>query len=117
MQKSIPNAASAVLATENIQRNESEPLLDLKNTRSAKHVEICVPTPEGEEGEAKGKPPGPASGDGMAYRQQRGSGGPRKERGPKDRHGKDRGGEGRPRPTSQHSEAGSTEYSYSETGR
>jgi adenosylhomocysteinase len=108
MQKNGAN--SAVLATENIQRNESEPLLDLKNTRSAKHVEICIPATD-ESGKT-----GAGGGDGMAYRQRASS--QRKDRPPKDRHSKDRSSrsdDSRPRPSSQHSETGSTEYSYSET--
>lgn len=116
--------ASAMLASENIQRNESEPLLDLKNTRSAKHVEICV-TATDEEGVVVGSGIGgnksaAGSGDGMAYRQRASGGsGQRKDRLPKDRHAKDRGSrsdDSKPRPPSQHSETASTEYSYSETG-
>lgn len=119
MQKNGANAAAAstgVLAAENIQRNESEPLLDLKNTRSAKHVEICIPNRTATD-ETGSKKSGAGSGDGMAYRQRSG-GSQRKDRLSKDRHSRDRSSrseDSKPRPPSQHSETGSTEYSYSET--
>lgn len=85
------------LMQENLQRNESEPLLDHKNTRSAKHVEIRL-----------------ACAEDKRNVQPRSAG--RKEKS-KDRHRDRRVDELRNRPGSQHSEAGSTEYSYSETGK
>lgn len=85
------------LMQENLQRNESEPLLDHKNTRSAKHVEIQL-----------------ACAEDKRNVQPRSAG--RKEKS-KDRHRDRRVDELRNRPGSQHSEAGSTEYSYSETGK
>lgn len=88
--------APVQLATENLQRNESEPLLDHKNTKSAKHVEIRL-----------------ANAEDKRNVQQHATG--RKEKS-KDRHRERRVDELRQRPGSQHSEAGSTEYSYSETG-
>ena len=111
------NSSTAVLA-ENLQRNESEPVLDQKNTRSAKHIEIRVNVNGANctnEGAAAG-------GENENWRQQRASA-LRKDRQSKDRHGKDRSSgssrteEPRRRPPSgQYSETGSTEYSYSETG-
>jgi len=103
------NGNSAVLAAENMQRNESEPLLDLKNTRSAKHVEICVPAISNVANNAAA-----GAGDGAIYRMR--SGAQRKDRTSKDRYSKDRSSRSdEPRPREM-SETGSTEYSYSETG-
>lgn len=103
------NGNSAVLAAENMQRNESEPLLDLKNTRSAKHVEICVPAISNAANNAAA-----GAGDGATYRMR--SGAQRKDRSAKDRYSKDRSSRSdEPRPREM-SETGSTEYSYSETG-
>lgn len=91
-----------MLAAENMQRNESEPLLDLKNTRSAKHVEICVPEISNAANNAAA-----GAGDGAGYRMR--STAQRKDRSSKDRYSKDRS-------LREMSETGSTEYSYSETG-
>ena len=103
------NGNSAVLAAENMQRNESEPLLDLKNTRSAKHVEICVPAISNAANNAAA-----GAGDGATYRMR--SGAQRKDRTSKDRYSKDRSSRSdEPRPREM-SETASTEYSYSETG-
>jgi len=77
------NGNSAVLAAENVQRNESEPLLDLKNTRSAKHVEICATAISNAAGNAS-----TGAGDGAGYRMR--SGAQRKDRTSKDRYSKDR---------------------------
>jgi len=103
------NGNSAVLAAENMQRNESEPLLDLKNTRSAKHVEICVPEIRSA---ANNAPAG--AGDGAGYRMR--SSAQRKDRTSKDRHSKDRSSRSDDVRLREMSETGSTEYSYSETG-
>jgi hypothetical protein len=113
----LPKNSSAAVLAENLQRNESEPVLDQKNTRSAKHIEIRVNvdgTNGGNEGVA-------AAGENEGWRQRASS--QRKDRQCKDRHGKDRSSgssrtdEPRRRPPSgQYSETGSTEYSYSETG-
>jgi len=102
------NGNSAVLAAENMQRNESEPLLDLKNTRSAKHVEICVPEISNATNNA-----GTGAGDSAGYRMR--SSAQRKDRTAKDRHSSrsSRSDDLRQREVS---ETGSTEYSYSETG-
>ena len=102
------NGNSAVLAAENMQRNESEPLLDLKNTRSAKHVEICVPEISNATNNA-----GTGAGDATGYRMR--SSAQRKDRTSKDRHSSrsSRSDDVRQREVS---ETGSTEYSYSETG-
>jgi hypothetical protein len=111
------NGNTPVLAANNLQRNESEPLLDHKNTRSAKHVEIQT-TDERDKGAVAGVG---GDGNGAIWRQR--STPQRKDRPSKDRHTKERSSgsrssEPKRRPASQHSETetGSTEYSYSETG-
>jgi len=104
------NGNSAVLAAENMQRNESEPLLDLKNTRSAKHVEICVPAISNAANSAAAGGGGDASG----YRMR--SSAQRKDRTSKDRYSKDRSSRTEEFRSREMSETGSTEYSYSETG-
>ena len=81
----------------NMERNESEPLLDHKNTRGTKHVEIRLP----EDG---------TDVDGWHMHSSR------KDKPKIDRHKDRRSDEMRKRHGSQHSEAGSTEYSHSETG-
>jgi len=103
------NGNSAVLAAENMQRNESEPLLDLKNTRSAKHVEICVPEISNAANNAA-----TGAGDGAGYRMR--SSAQRKDRSSKDRYSKDRSSRSDDAHPREISETGSTEYSYSETG-
>lgn len=97
-----------MLAAENMQRNESEPLLDLKNTRSAKHVEICVPEISSATNNAAA-----GAGDGAGYRMR--SSAQRKDRTAKDRHSKDRSSRSDDIRLRELSETGSTEYSYSET--
>jgi len=103
------NGNSAVLAAENMQRNESEPLLDLKNTRSAKHVEICVPAISNTTSNSA-----TGAGDGTGYRMR--SSAQRKDRTSKDRYSKDRSSRTDDFRLRELSETGSTEYSYSETG-
>lgn len=98
-----------MLAAENMQRNESEPLLDLKNTRSAKHVEICVPTISNTAGNAAA-----GGGDAAGFRMR--SSAQRKDRTSKDRYSKDRSSRSDDSRLREMSETGSTEYSYSETG-
>jgi len=101
------NGNSAVLAAENMQRNESEPLLDLKNTRSAKHVEICLPAISNAANNAAA-----GAGDAAGYRMR--SSAQRKDRPPKDRYSKDRSSRSDDFRLREMSETGSTEYS--ETG-
>jgi len=114
---SLPKSSSVAVVAENMQRNESEPVLDQKNTRSAKHIEIRVNV-DGGNGRNEGAA---AVGESEGWRQRAST--QRKDRQSKDRHGKDRSSgssrtdEPKRRPPSgQYSEAGSTEYSYSETG-
>jgi len=101
------NGSSTILAAENMRRDESEPLLDLKNTRSAKHVEICVPVISNAANNAAA-----GAGDGAVYRMR--SSAQRKDRTSKDRYSKSSRSED-PR-ARELSETASTEYSYSETG-